>query len=357
MTSRRTLAVTSTFPQYEGDERGAFLLRHYEALHASGDEVSMLVGHTAWTRMDLRPAFRLLRFPYAPSAMSTLTGRFGILENIRERPWRAALLAPYVLRLRAALMRELNRRRYDRVVAHFWLPCGLVVARVCAGEVPFEVYGHGTDVDLALAAPRPMRAWIGRSLAKASHIYLPSSSKRDEVLEALGGDVQAERLGVDAMTHTIDPAPEDIARQIEGRYLLFLGRLIAQKGVDVLLEAAAHHPGLRLVIAGDGPLKATLQRRAENLGLDAQFVGWVQGPMKRALIRDAEAVVIPSHASGVLREGAPLVVAEAHAMGRPIVASDIGGISELSASIGARPSLVPPGDPAALSQAIRDLAP
>lgn len=352
MKCRRTLVVTSTFPQYEDDDRGVFLRRHWEREVARGEDVSVLAPKTAWTDARFRPGVRMRRFWYAPRRVSSLTGHFGILENIRERPWRACLVPAYVWALHRAVARELEEGSYDRVAAHFWLPSGLVAARLCAGRIPFELYGHGTDVDIVMASPAPLRAAIAKRLARASVIHVPSTRKRDAIIEALGWHHIAHKVRVEHMSHTITMEGGASPRELERDYILFLGRLIDQKGVSVLLEAASEHPGLCVVIAGDGPLRASLERRAEELSVDARFVGWVQGAAKRALIRDADAVVVPSRAVRGLSEGAPLVVAEAHAMGRPIVASDVGGIAELAASIGAKPQLVPPDDSAALAQVL-----
>ena len=81
MKRRRTLVVTSTFPQYEDDDRGAFLRRHWEREVARGHDVSVLVPKTAWNDDDYRPGVRVRRFSYAPRRVSSLTGHFGILEN------------------------------------------------------------------------------------------------------------------------------------------------------------------------------------------------------------------------------------------------------------------------------------
>jgi glycosyltransferase involved in cell wall biosynthesis len=133
--------------------------------------------------------------------------------------------------------------------------------------------------------------------------------------------------------------------------LLFLGRLVPVKGVDVLLRAVAamdNAPGL--IIAGDGPEKESLRRLADNLGVRADFVGEVRGEDKDRLLSEAGAVVLPSTVlSDGRTEGAPVVALEAMAAGVPVVASTVGGLAELPSG-GAR--LVPPGDEAALATAI-----
>jgi len=251
---------------------------------------------------------------------------------------------------------ELGPEGIRSVVAHFWLPSGLAVARVCAGRVPFEVYGHGTDVDVLCRLPRPLRVWIASHLRHADAIYLPSSAKRDQAIEVLGWRDIADKLHVESMGHAIQ-VEEPPARAPDGittPYFLFLGRLIEQKGVGILLDAAQRAPGTKLVIAGEGPLRGKLERQAKRLGVDAQFVGWVSGSHKSALLANARALVVPSLTVRGLSEGAPLVIAEAHALGCPVIGSDLGGIAELGTRLGAKFSLFPHGDADALARALRE---
>lgn len=355
MSGRRVLVVSSTFPQFAGDERGGFVLRHWERAARAGDEVHVLAPASTATDGSLRCALKVERFAYAPRPLATLTGRFGIFENVRDRWWRAALIPGYCWSLERALQRALARREYDLVAAHFWLPSGVAVARRCAGRVPFEVYGHGTDVDLVLAAPPTLRRWIARSLARADAIYLPSRHKRTRVLEGLDWRPLESKLHVRHMADTVHLERPTASANPGHPSVLFLGRLIEQKGVDVLLEAAANVPGLQVVIAGDGPLRKTLTKRAQVLNVDARFVGWVEGATKATLLQRANAVVIPSRTRGQFGEGAPLVVAEAHAAGRPIIASKLAGIEEIASAVGATPLLVPPNDAARLAHALHDL--
>lgn len=112
--------------------------------------------------------------------------------------------------------------------------------------------------------------------------------------------------------------------------LLYLGRLVPAKRVEVVLAAMARllirHPQLRLLIAGDGPLRETLEARARELGIAhrVEFLGWVNPDDVYTVINSATCVLMPS-----LREGLPLVAVQAALMGRPIVASAVGGLVEV----------------------------
>ena len=130
--------------------------------------------------------------------------------------------------------------------------------------------------------------------------------------------------------------------------VLAAGRLAAQKGFGLLLDAAARwrdiQPAPLLVIAGQGPLAAQLQARAASLELPVRFAG--QRPDVPALLAAADVFVLPS-----VWEGQSLVLQEALRAGVPVVATRVGGNHELTGDDAA--ILVPPGDAQRLADAVR----
>lgn len=109
-----------------------------------------------------------------------------------------------------------------------------------------------------------------------------------------------------------------------GGYFLYLGRLASEKGVVTLLRAAKQ-AGVRLVVAGDGPMRPTLEAMAEGATDRIELVGFRRGDELARIVRGARAVVAPSE----WYENAPLSVLEALAAGKPLIGSRIGGIPEL----------------------------
>jgi glycogen synthase len=147
----------------------------------------------------------------------------------------------------------------------------------------------------------------------------------------------------------------NLAPKLAGVYppqLLCLGRLVPDKGFDLAIAAFAaisdRFPQLRLMIAGDGPARLSLEKQAAALGITSSvdFVGWVPPEKVAELINLATIVVMPSH-----REGLPTVALEAALMARPVVGTQVGGFPEvvLHQKTG---WLVPPGDEMALSDAL-----
>ena len=130
-----------------------------------------------------------------------------------------------------------------------------------------------------------------------------------------------------------------------GEYALFVGRLSAEKGVEVFLSAA-RTSGVPAVVAGEGPLSQELRCAYP----EARFLGRVDGPTVESLISAAAMCVVPSRCY----ENAPLSVLEPMAAGVPVIASAIGGIPELLEH-GVSGLLVQPGDVDELACAIRRL--
>jgi len=131
--------------------------------------------------------------------------------------------------------------------------------------------------------------------------------------------------------------------------VLFVGRLTATKGVDVLIDAMRECPGESLVIVGDGPERARLEARAQALS-NVTFAGAASRADVDQYFARAKMLVLPS-----FHEGQPNVVMEAMARGVPVVACAVGGIPDLIRD-GETGLLLQPGDAAGTAAAIRRLA-
>jgi glycosyltransferase involved in cell wall biosynthesis len=136
-----------------------------------------------------------------------------------------------------------------------------------------------------------------------------------------------------------------------GDYALFFGRLIEEKGVDVLIEAARLAPSVQVKIVGDGPDERALKAQAGESGLtNVDFVGPLWGAELDSLLSKARFVVVPS----VWHENYPYVINQSFAFGKPVIASDRGGMPELVEH--AKTGLVYDAvDPAALAEAMQSM--
>jgi glycogen(starch) synthase len=134
-----------------------------------------------------------------------------------------------------------------------------------------------------------------------------------------------------------------------------VGRLVSRKGFDVALSAFAsivrRFRSARMIIAGDGPARPALERQAAGLGLTGfvDFIGWVMPEQVPALINTATLMIVPSR-----REPFGLTALEAAQMARPVVATRVGGLSEIVVH-GQTGLLVEKESPDALAEAITTL--
>ncbi|MGZ4412641.1 MAG: glycosyltransferase family 4 protein [Gaiellaceae bacterium] len=199
-------------------------------------------------------------------------------------------------------------------------------------------------------AVRALRLARNLELRRAAHIVCPSSYLRDM---AVGWGVAAERVTV--VPNAAPPLPdlppaEELRRLhgIEGPTLAFAGRLTRQKALEVALAALALSSEVRLLVVGDGPERAALERRSADLGLGerVRFLGARPRTQVLELLRAADASLLSS-----AWENFPHAVVESLAVGTPVISTSVGGVSE-AVQDGENGLLVPSGDPQALAAAI-----
>lgn len=135
----------------------------------------------------------------------------------------------------------------------------------------------------------------------------------------------------------------------------FLGRLVPEKGVDLLLEALKLSPELYAIITGSGPEAESLRAQASHLGIEerVRFTGEVASMRVPALLAAADVLCLPSRSTAHGAEQFGRVLVEAMSMGIPPVATECGG---MPAVVGDAGLLVPMNDLEALTNALRRLA-
>lgn len=236
--------------------------------------------------------------------------------------WRASELFTWTRRALAYARELTERERFD--VGHCWAgwPSG-VVGHQLRGRMPYVVSLRGSDVPgysrrLRLLDPLLMRHLCRRVWSRSARIVSVSRTLRALALETQPDAViDVIPNGVDVSRFT--PGPDSAAG------LLFVGRLIERKGVNLLVEAfaglAGEFPELTLTVVGDGPEQPQLQAMADALGLGnrIEFTGHLDREPLAAAYRRAAILVLPA-----LSEAMPNVVLEAMASGLAIVTTRTG---------------------------------
>ena len=211
--------------------------------------------------------------------------------------------------------------------------------------IPAVVWVRGDD---EIRLQRGATRWISPHVwRRARGVLVQSEAVRAELLAELAARDPHARRVVEPKLEVVPngitlPAPPFAA----GDRVLAVGRLVPQKGMDVVIDAIAARGG-RLTIAGDGPERGRLEARARSLSADVRFEGPVPRERLERLYREASCVVLASRRG----EGLPNVLLEAMAYARPVIATPIAGVRDL-VQAGTNGMLVPPGDPDALAAAL-----
>lgn len=250
------------------------------------------------------------------------------------------------------LDRVLAAQRPDLVHAHFggdgWLASG-AAARL---GVPLVVTVHGHDVTRQPESPGVRGIRYRQNLRtvfrRAALVVAVSEVIRERAI-ACGAD--PDRVRVHYTGVPVPVSPPVVPKRWD---VAFVGRFVPKKGVDDLLTALAsiHSPRPRALFIGDGPLEPSMRARAEQLGLDATFLGSHPPLVVQRHLAESRMLVAPSKiAPDGDTEGLPTTILEAAALGLPVVATRHSGIPEAVVD-GETGLLCAEGDPAGLAAAI-----
>ena len=355
----RVLFITSSYPASEQDPRGTFIHVLARSLVEQGVEVTVLApGAPGAPKQEQRDGVEIHRATYwMPRWQCLATGLAGILPNLRAKPWIVVQIPTFMLALTWCAWRL--ARGHDIVHAHWLYPAG--VAGAIAARVrrkPFMVTIHGSD--LTLAKGSALFTCAVRWTVKQAHSCVAVSEALADALRTLGtspGIVSFIPCGVESPRRSrgLGTATTSVWRQFADSTLpkfLFIGRLVKEKSVDTLLAAAAmtSKAGAQAIygIVGDGPARTSLGRMArEAKDVQIMFAGACAPDEIASWLEEADALVLTS-----LSEGRPVVVMEAMASARAVIASDLPGVREL-VDDGVTGMLFPPGDIAALASVLQ----
>ena len=317
------LFLTHAFPRTVDDVAGSFILRLAVALKGEGITARVLAPHApGLAEEDTVQGIAVRRFRYAPEMMETLAYAGTMAEQVRGS-WTARLALGGLIASAIGAAARVGKRDHPELIhAHWWFPSGLAaVAAARLRRLPLVTTLHGSDVRLAHKVPGA-RTLYAQVATRSAVVTAVSSwlASQGAVLAPHAPEPRVAQMPVDVSL--FGPGGARASDR-----LLFVGRLTAQKGVDVLLRALAQlPPELSIDIIGDGPEGDNLRVLANSLGL-RERVRWQSSMPQAALVdfyRGATAVVVPS-----VEEGLGLVAVEAHLCETAVVAFDSGGLRDV----------------------------
>ncbi|SCG67479.1 glycosyltransferase family 4 protein [Micromonospora halophytica] len=322
------------------------------ALAAAGHEVTVVTRHADGAPLEeyadgvriVRAAEDPVTFPLATNSLLAWTMAFNHT-------------------LTRAALRATGSGTYDVIHAHDWLVAHTAVTLAEHLDLPLVTTIHATEAGRHQGwLPEEMNRtihgvehWISNASAR---IIACSGYMRDQVTRLF--DVPAARVdvvpnGVDDRAWHARPRAVAAARARfagDGPLVGYAGRLVYEKGVQHLVHAVPYlrerHPGLRVVIAGDGPYRDELVDQARRLHLDdtVRFAGFMDSTQLPAVLAATDATVVPS-----LYEPFGMIALEAAAAGAPLAVADTGGLAEI-VEPGVTGVTFPHSDPDALAGAV-----
>ena len=363
----RIAVITSSYPRFAGDSTAPFVRSLAEELARRGHQVDVAAPYDISVVPEAEAKVKVWRFPYILPKKWHILGHARSLEaDAHLRPLAVILLPFFLLSGFFCLLKVTRRQKSEVIHAHWLLPNGLVAAWVAKlRKIPFVVSLHGSD--MFVAGKNPLFKWTARWILKRAEGVSACSEELFDRAEALGAGAKINVIAWGANPDCFKPVKNKAG--IRQRYgwgenelvICSLGRMVYKKGFDRLVGAFANlkaeRDDLRLVIGGEGPVRAELLEQAQRLGIENRLnlPGRIAWDNVADFLGAADIFVLPSvrDLNGNL-DGLPTVLLEAMACGLPCIASEIGGVN-LVIRDGENGLLVQPNSIPELESALRGL--
>ncbi len=353
----RVLVFSTLYPNQVQPNHGIFVENRLRHTLAQGGIDATVLAPVPWFPFR-HPAFgsyaTYARIPRRETrhGLEIYHPRYPVIPKIGAR-----FTPEFLYRAAKRTLDEMARQgvpKFDLIDAHYFYPDGVAAARLAKElNIPLLITGRGTDLTLIpqLPAERAQIQWASR---QASGMITVCEDLRQKLVE-LGepaSRVVTLRNGVDL--NRFSPGDRDASRArlgLGGFTLLSVGSLIPRKGHELIIAALTELPNMTLMIAGSGPMRAELERTAQEKGVAARvrFLGEIAHDALTDAYRAADIFVLASS-----REGWANVLLEAMACGTPVVATNVNGTPEVitDPKLGA---LVEERSASALARAIQSL--
>ncbi len=337
------LCVTSNFPRWEGDSTTPFVHSLAEDLQQEGWNIDVLAPHAPGAaKKEVINGVPVSRFQYLwPEKAQTVCYQGGALVNLRKNPLNKLKLPILVLIELFSMGWQLLTKKYDLIHAHWILPQGFNA--VILGKLlhkPTIVTVHGGDIfGLQGKVINSFKRWV---LENASAVTVNSEFTKTAVLAQTSKIDILEKIPMGVSTKPLTENEQSRVDLIRQKYkkgdaplVIFIGRLVEEKGVGDLLEAmrliVQKLPDTQCLIAGEGQDKNRFKSYCAELGLDGnvRFLGWVQFEEIPLYLAAADIFVGPSKTSvGGWVEAQGLTFLEAMVAETVVIATASGGIKE-----------------------------
>lgn len=358
----KVIHVATAFPRHHDDPITPWLVELVRRQRQAGIDASVLAPAYRGGPETESSGVPVRRFRYAPRFLETLTHEQAVPDRIRDRPASAALVPPY-LAAGCAAAAELGRAGPDLVHVHWPMPHALFGAsmrKASRGRTAMVCSFYSVEVnwvDQRLPWLRPFLEWSIRSADAVTAISTSTARAVRGLCDRPVAVVPYAAVIPDVSPDGIRPALSNSGDPVR---LLFVGRLVERKGVEVLVRALArlrHQRDAELVIVGSGNREDSVRQTAalEGVADYVHFRGFVTAERLAQEYAESDIFVLPAVVdSRGDTEGLGVVLLEALAYERPVVASRAGGIPDIVID-GETGWLSDPGDSEVLARRILDV--
>lgn len=358
----QVLHVVTAFPRSRTDPITPWFVELVRRQRESGIDARVLTSaYRGGPEVQPFPEIPVERFRYAPASLEALTHVEAVTDRLRHNPWVAGLLPLYIAGgLRAA--HDAGRTQPDVVHVHWPMPhalFGAAVRRGSGNRTAVVCSYYSVELNWVVHRLKPLMPFLRWTAQTADAVTAISNSTATAVRQLTDKPVSIVPYGA-ALDDDVIPSVRTALSGDGPVKILFVGRLVERKGVEVLVRALAglaSLPDAELTVIGRGERAELIERTARAHGV-ADRVRLMGAVSRDELIRSYSShdlFVLPAVVdSEGDTEGLGVVLLEALKFERPVIASNLGGIPDI-VEHELTGLLVPPGDPAALGAAIEFL--
>jgi glycosyltransferase involved in cell wall biosynthesis len=350
------LVVTSTFPRWLNDTDPPFVMELSKRLVKTGIEVDVLAPHAFKAeKKEIMDGINVYRYQYFFSKWQLLAYDGGIIGNLKKNKLLYLLIPLFMFSQMWTQLTLIKKNKYDLIHAHWLIPQGFISVLISKylykGGPKILCTSHGSDLfSFQSFSFDNIKKWV---LNYSDGITVVSEHMRKNCLQItdIEEKINVCSMGVD-LVNTFVPLA-NIKR--DNNRILFVGRLVEEKNVTILLEAMhsiiQKYPRLKLIIVGDGPERCQLEALCKELSIEhaVEFLGALNHNQLPEIYSSSSIAVMTSK-----REGLGLVAIEAMGCGCVVIAPSLPAMEDIIEN-GVNGVLVKPGDSAEVANAIEKL--
>jgi len=327
------LILTSSYPKYLGEPSGIFLHLLSKYLSAQGWRLTVLAPNfPGGKKTEKIEGIRIYRFNYFVPSMQGLCYRSGMLPNLKKSGILWLQVPLYLASMWYSVLKLLRTQSIDLIHVHWVLPQGIIAGLVRVfSKTPILLTVHGSDI---FYFKGKLAIFLKKFSLRQASAITANSIFTSSIVKKLDRNVPIDvvPMGVDTDEFNPDRKNPKIREElgIEGPMILFVGRLVENKGVQHLLQAMPIvlkiFPNAVLVIIGDGSQKSKLKKLVETMKINQSvyFLGTLSHSQLPEYYAEADVFVGPSEV-----EGLGVVFLEASSSGLPLVGTAIGGTADI----------------------------